>query len=57
MPEKRKQCLDDLVQKTYDDVEAYYKRPMICENDTIVDFYSKYDIEFLTKGGKKSENE
>ena len=55
MPEKRKQCLDDLVQKTYDDVEAYYKRPMICENDTIGDFYSKYDIEYHTRGGKKKE--
>ena len=28
---------------------------MICENDTIGDFYSKYDIEFLTKGGKKAK--
>ena len=49
IPSKRKATFDALSrQKTFDDVEAYFLRPSSLWTLSILDFYSQYDIHYIS---------
>ena len=48
LPEKRKAYFNNFNrQKTFDDVEAYFIRPISLIHLSILDFYSQYDIHYI----------
>ena len=49
LPDKRKANFDNWKQKNYDDIEAYFNRPQIVQDMSILDFYSLYDIKYITQ--------
>lgn len=57
LPNERKAAFDEIGrQKSFDDIEAYLIRPDVAENLTILEFYSLYDIHYVsdTKGFSQS---